>query len=151
MSKRISFIVPVYKTRPYLKTCVDSLLAQTESDLEIILVDDGSPDGAGALCDELAASDERVRVIHQQNAGLSAARNRGLDVADGEWIAFIDSDDWCEKDLAGSMIAAAEHDGADIAVCGWVSEYEKDGVIAASEERLPEAGVYTSKDVLSRR
>ena len=94
----ISVIVPVYKVEPYLRRCVDSILAQTFTDFELILVDDGSPDNCGAICDEYAARDTRIHVIHQENGGLSAARNAGLDWvfanSDSEWISFVDSDDW---------------------------------------------------------
>ena len=93
----ISVIVPVYKVEPYLRCCIDSILAQTFTDFELILVDDGSPDTCGAICDEYAAKDDRIVVIHQENAGVSAARNAGLDWvfanSDSEWITFVDSDD----------------------------------------------------------
>lgn len=97
----ISVIVPVYKVEPYLRRCVDSILAQTFTDFELILVDDGSPDGCPAICDEYAAKDSRVRVIHQENGGLSAARNAGMAVAEGKYFLFCDSDDyaspqWCQ-------------------------------------------------------
>lgn len=117
----ISVIVPVYKVEPYLRRCVDSILAQTYTDFELILVDDGSPDNCGAICDEYAAKDRRIRVLHQENGGLSAARNAGLDVAEGEYIALVDSDDivfdnYLEK-LLGSLLA----EQADVSICGMVS------------------------------
>lgn len=93
----ISVIVPVYKVEAYLGRCVDSLLAQTYGNLDIILVDDGSPDGSGAICDAYAARDPRVRVIHKENGGLSSARNAGIDVARGEYLGFVDSDDWVDE------------------------------------------------------
>ena len=89
----VSVIVPVYNVEKHLRDCVDSILAQTYPELEIILVDDGSPDGSPAICDEYAASDPRVRVIHKNNHGVSAVRNTGLDAAEGKWIVFVDSDD----------------------------------------------------------
>lgn len=92
--KLLSVIIPVYKVEPYLRECVDSVLAQSYSHLEVILVDDGSPDGCPAMCDEYALRDSRVRVIHQTNQGLSAARNAGIDAAHGDYIAFVDSDDY---------------------------------------------------------
>lgn len=106
MSK-ISIIVPIYKTEQYLGRCVDSILAQTFTDFELILVDDGSPDNCPAICDEYAAKDSRVRVIHQENGGLSAARNAGMDIAQGKFLLFCDSDDfvapeWCESLLAAT-------------------------------------------------
>jgi len=91
---KVSFVLPIYNVLPYLERCVQSLLCQTYKDFEIILVDDGSPDGCGKLCDELAARDNRVRVIHQENKGLSGARNTGIDNAKGEYIIFVDSDDY---------------------------------------------------------
>lgn len=90
----VSFILPVYNVMPYLERCVQSLLSQTYKDFEIILIDDGSPDDSGKLCDELAARDRRIRVIHQENKGLSGARNTGIDNAKGEYIIFVDSDDY---------------------------------------------------------
>lgn len=119
---KISVIVPVYKVEDYLHRCVDSILNQSFSDFELILVDDGSPDNCGAICDEYAQKDSRVYVIHQQNAGVSAARNRGLDWADAHsdscWIAFIDSDDWIHRDYLKILLTAAEESDASIAVCG---------------------------------
>lgn len=93
-SPEISVIVPVYNTKKYLQRCVDSILAQTYTDFELLLIDDGSTDGSGAVCDECALMDSRVRVFHKPNGGVSSARNLGLDNARGEWIAFVDADDW---------------------------------------------------------
>lgn len=111
----VSIIVPVYKVEPFLHRCVDSLLAQTYQNLEIILVDDGSPDNCGRICDEYAAKDPRVKVIHKKNGGVSVARNVGIEAAKGNYITFVDSDDWVEpwsyQILRQLMI---EHD-ADIA------------------------------------
>lgn len=114
----ISVIVPVYKVEPYLRKCLDSIIGQTYRNLEIILVDDGSPDNCGAICDEYAAQDKRIRVIHQENGGVSAARNTGLAAATGEWIGWVDSDDWIEPDMYRCMLEKAQSCGADIAVCG---------------------------------
>lgn len=96
---KISVIVPVYKVENYLRRCIDSILAQTYRDFELILVDDGSPDSCGMICDEYAADDNRVSVIHKENGGLSDARNAGLDVASGEYVLFVDSDDYIEETL----------------------------------------------------
>ena len=100
----ISVIVPVYNVELYLRKCIDSILAQTYRDLEILIIDDGSTDGSGAICDEYK-KDERVRVFHTDNHGLSAARNLGLDNATGDWIGFVDSDDWIEPDLFEKSIS----------------------------------------------
>ena len=102
---KISVIVPVYKAEAYLHRCVDSLLAQTFTDFEILLVDDGSPDRAGEICDEYARKDSRVRVFHKENGGVSSARNMGLDNARGEWICFVDSDDWVDSTLLAHLLA----------------------------------------------
>ena len=95
----LSIIVPVYDVENYLQKCIDSILAQTFTDFELILVEDGSPDNCPALCDAAAAKDARVRVIHQKNGGLSAARNAGLDAARGAWIGFVDSDDYIAPEM----------------------------------------------------
>ena len=117
----ISVIVPVYKVEPYLHRCVDSILAQTFKDFELILVDDGSPDRCGAICDEYAAKDRRVRVIHQQNGGLSAARNAGIDWvfanSDSKYIGYVDSDDWVHEKFLELLYEAVSHFHVNIAQC----------------------------------
>lgn len=122
--KLLSVIVPVYNVAPYLARCVDSILNQSYPSLELILVDDGSQDDSGKLCDEYAARDSRVRVIHKENGGLSSARNAGLDAAAGEYLTFVDSDDWIEPDSYGPMIALLEQNDAAL-VCG--GRYDVDG------------------------
>jgi len=111
---KISIIIPVYKTEKYLAKCLDSVLSQTYSDFECILVEDGSPDSCGKICDEYAVKDSRIIVIHQNNSGVASARNTGMDKASGSWIMFIDSDDWIEPDLLGIAISEAERHEADI-------------------------------------
>ena len=118
-SQEISIIVPVYKTERFLSACISSILAQTFTDFELILVDDGSPDSCPALCDAAAAKDSRIRVIHQKNRGLSGARNAGLDAAEGEWIAFVDSDDTIMPDFCAKLYHAAQEAGAQMAVCNY--------------------------------
>lgn len=108
----ISVIVPVYKAEQYLVRCVESIRNQTFSDLEIILVDDGSPDNCGAICDEYAAKDTRITVIHKENGGLSDARNVGLDIARGEYIGFVDSDDWIYPKMYEVLYRSAVEDGS---------------------------------------
>lgn len=120
---KISVIVPIYKAEPYLHKCLDSILGQTHQNLEVILVDDGSPDRCGAICDEYAARDGRVRVIHRENGGVAAAKNTGLSAATGEWIGWVDSDDWIEPDMYEYMLQHALAQEADIAVCGRVERY----------------------------
>lgn len=104
----VSIIVPVYNCAEHLEKCVGSILAQTHRELELILVDDGSTDGSGALCDALAAGDPRVRVLHQANGGVSAARNAGLEAARGGWIGFVDADDWIDPQTYATALAAGE-------------------------------------------
>ena len=113
----ISVIVPVYKVEECLDRCVQSITEQTYANLEIILVDDGSPDGCGAMCDAWSAKDNRVKVIHKENGGLSDARNAGLKVATGSLISFIDSDDWIEPDFLETLHKAMETQNAQIAEC----------------------------------
>ena len=133
---RISVIVPVYKVEAYLPQCVDSLLGQSYADFELILVDDGSPDGSGALCDRYAEQDGRVRVLHQANAGAAAARNAGLDAARGAYYAFCDADDWVEPDWLEALLAPLEADPeAQMSVCGWLRE--EDGRSLDCTGRLP--------------
>ena len=115
----ISIIVPVYKTERFLSACISSILAQTFTDFELILVDDGSPDSCPALCDAAAAKDSRIRVIHKKNGGQSTARNAGLDAAHGEWIAFVDSDDTITPDYCAKLYAAVQATGAQMAVCNY--------------------------------
>ena len=122
----ISVIVPVYKVEKYLNECIDSILAQTFTDFELILVDDGSPDNCPALCDAAAAKDSRIRVIHQQNKGLSGARNAGIEIARGNWLSFIDSDDSIDKTCLEKMHRAAVQSGAEVASCN-ILYLEADG------------------------
>ena len=120
----ISVIVPVYKVEKYIHRCVDSVLGQTFADFELILVDDGSPDNCGAICDGYAAKDSRVRVIHQENGGLSAARNAGIDWAftnsNSEWLTFIDSDDWVHLEYLQRLLDAAVEYKVSVSICGFV-------------------------------
>lgn len=113
----ISIIVPIYKAEKYIHRCIDSILAQSHADFELLLIDDGSPDNCGAICDEYAAKDTRIRVLHKENGGVSSARNLGLDNAKGEWITFIDSDDWVESEFLDKLIGGGN---ADLVVGGTV-------------------------------
>ena len=118
METAISVIVPVYRVEKYLPACIDSILNQTFTDFELILVDDGSPDRCPEICDETAKRDARVRVIHQANQGLSAARNAGIEAARGAWLSFVDSDDFLAPDFLEMLHDAAVRAGADCALCG---------------------------------
>ena len=113
----ISVIVPIYKVENYLEKCVQSIIEQTYQNLEIILVDDGSPDNCPKLCDDLAKKDDRIKVIHKQNGGLSSARNAGIDVAQGEYIGFVDSDDYIEPQMYELLYNAIEKNNCKLSVC----------------------------------
>lgn len=117
MNGLVSIIVPIYKVERYIKKCVHSIICQTYKNIEIILVDDGSPDNCPAICDEFAKTDDRIKVIHKENGGLSSARNAGLDVANGEYICFIDSDDYVESMYIEKMYNRITKDKSDIAIC----------------------------------
>ena len=110
----VSVIVPVYKVEDYIRECIDSILAQTYPYFELILVDDGSPDNCGRICDDYAKGNNRIKVVHKVNGGISSARNAGLEVAKGEWIMHVDGDDWIEPDMIESLIEAAQVTGADL-------------------------------------
>lgn len=112
--KKISVIVPVYKVEAYLDKCVKSIMNQTYENLEIILVDDGSPDNCGSICDEYAKNDKRVRVIHKENGGLSSARNSGLDLCTGEYVSFVDSDDWIDSKLYENLMNEINKEEVDL-------------------------------------
>lgn len=114
---RLSVVVPVYNTEKYLHRCVNSILAQTFTDFELLLIDDGSKDSSGVICDDYVAKDSRVRVFHKENGGVSSARNFGLDNAKGEWIAFVDSDDWIETTMFELMYEKAVKDGTELVYC----------------------------------
>ena len=120
----ISVIVPIYKVEEYLDRCVESLINQTYKNLEIILVDDGSPDNCPQMCEAWAQKDSRIKVVHKENGGLSDARNAGFEVATGDIISFIDSDDWIEPEMFETMLSQMEKDDSDIVSCGvnWVEE-----------------------------
>ena len=124
MKDLISVIVPVYNPGKYFEKCVNSILTQTYNNIELILVDDGSTDGSSLLCDKFAEKDSRIKVIHKENGGAASARNAGLDVATGDYIAFIDADDYIDSDMYESMYDDIIQNDADAARCGIVREYE---------------------------
>ena len=114
---KISVIIPIYKSEPYLKKCIDSVINQTFKDLEIILIDDGSPDNCGKICDEYASKDNRVKVIHKKNGGLSSARNAGLEVCTGCFVGFVDGDDYIDNDMYEFLFKNAVQTNADVISC----------------------------------
>ena len=121
---KISIIVPVYNVEKYLGKCIESILNQTFRDFELILVDDGSTDSSGKICDEYSLKDSRIKVIHKENGGLSSARNTGLDIAKGEYIGFVDSDDWIEMDMYEILYKLIKTSGKDMANIGFSAIYE---------------------------
>lgn len=142
----ISVIVPIYNVEKYLDKCVESIVNQTYRDLEIILVDDGSPDNCPAMCDEWAKKDDRIKVIHKENGGLSSARNAGLDVALGEFITFADSDDYLYNQSFEYMLNAIQEYEADIAMCSTVSIDHKGNLISKND--LNRNAVYSAEEIV---
>lgn len=113
----ISVIVPIFKVERYLDRCVSSILNQTYKDIEVILLDDGSPDSCPHLCDIWAQRDSRVKVIHQGNQGLSAPRNAGIEISSGEWLAFVDGDDYISLEFCSKLLNAVQSNNSEIAIC----------------------------------
>ncbi|PFH85600.1 glycosyltransferase [Bacillus sp. AFS088145] len=133
MNPKISIIVPVYKVEPYLHKCVDSILAQTLTEFELILVDDGSPDQCGVICDEYAKKDERIKVIHKINGGQASARNAALNIAKGDYIGFVDSDDWIEPDMYELLYNMCIENDCEIANCTSIVHYNDKTIINGSQ------------------
>lgn len=138
---KVSIIVPIYKAEKYLNRCIDSILAQTFTDWELLLIDDGSPDRSGEICDEYAQKDSRIRVFHKKNGGVSSARNLGLDNVQGEYVTFVDSDDWIDVHMYEEMYNKAIEEDADVVVCDFCStdceneQYSK-GLISKERENV---------------
>jgi Glycosyltransferases involved in cell wall biogenesis len=145
---RISIIVPVYNSEQYLDTCVQSILAQTFIDFEILLVDDGSRDKSGSICDNYARLDKRVRVIHMQNGGVARARIAAFDLATGDYVSFIDADDWIETDMYEKMYASVEKYGAEVVICNRKIEWPNGNT---EKVQLPFAsGLYSGTLVMQK-
>lgn len=119
----ISIVVPVYNVEHYISKCIESIISQTYRDIEIILVDDGSTDNCGVICDEYAKKDERIIVFHIKNSGLSAARNYGITNSKGDYIGFVDGDDWIETDMFENLMNLVKVNKSEIAICGYYDEY----------------------------
>lgn len=120
----ISVIIPVYNVETYVKECIESVIQQTYKDLEVIIIDDGSTDNSGKICDQYAELDRRIMVIHQKNQGVSAARNKGLDIAKGDYIVFVDSDDYIENDMIERLYKALLESSSDLVICNYKEIYE---------------------------
>lgn len=141
MSAKISIIIPVYKAEMYLSHCLESVIAQTYSNWELILVDDGSPDKCGEICDDYAANDSRIKVLHKRNEGVGMARNAGIEIAKGEKLCFIDADDTVEPNYLEIL---SSHPESDMVVCGYfVDRYDSEGTLTSSE-------FYSPKELLIR-
>lgn len=143
---KATVIVPVYNVEAYLEKCVDSILAQTEPDFELLLVDDGSTDNSGALCDKLAQKDSRIQVIHQKNQGLGGARNTGIKAASGDWVLLVDSDDWIEPELLEKTLEAGLREEADLVMFGFRSVDEQGNTLQTFVEDVPTDQGLTLKD-----
>lgn len=151
MKELISVVVPIYNVEKYLSRCVESLLKQTYENLEIILVDDGSPDACPQMCDEFQKKDSRIRVIHQKNAGLSAARNTGIQCATGTYIAFVDSDDYIAENMYEVMYEDIKKNAADLCICDICCVNESgERIREESSELLFSNKVYTSEEMMKR-
>lgn len=144
----VSIIVPVYNTGPYLPKCIDSILAQTFGDFELILVNDGSTDSSGRICEEYAARDGRIRVIHQENQGQSVARNRALEQMQGQWVLFVDSDDWIHPEMLERLRSAAQEKRVNISICGYEDTRGPDPVIPPESLNVE---VWTPRDFYMHR
>lgn len=143
---KASVIVPVYNVEAYLEKCVQSILRQTEQDFELLLVDDGSTDSSGQLCEELAKQDSRVRVIHQENQGLGGARNTGIREAKGDWLLLVDSDDWIEPEILEKALEAGLREEADMVVFPFRSVDEEGRELAVFRENIPVGRAFALKE-----
>ena len=146
MDCTISVIVPVYNSEKYLKRCIDSILNQTYKAIELILVDDGSPDNCGKICDEYAKKDKRVRVIHKTNAGVSAARNSGLEIALGNYATFVDSDDYIEPEMYSNMMEKVHQYNCDVVMCDCIKDFTDHSEIYTHDIR---AGFYDKEQLVN--
>lgn len=146
MNEIVSVIVPIYDVEDYLSKCVDSIINQTYKNLEIILVDDGGKDKCPEICDEYAGKDSRIKVIHKKNGGLSDARNAGIDIAKGEYLVFIDSDDWVETTMVEHLLDACKKYNVKLAACG---RYITDGTVINGTAYEGTEGVYSSEEALN--
>lgn len=148
MNPLVSVIVPVYRAEAYIGKCVESILHQTYRNLEIILVDDGSPDRCPEICDKYKQADQRICVIHQQNSGVSAARNAGISQAHGKWITFADSDDFCRPQWVEVMIRHAMETGAELSICDYSMQYDEE---IPKAERIQQVSVPLIEQMLLDR
>ena len=149
MNDLISIIVPIYGVEKYLRRCIDSIIRQTYTNLEIILVDDGSPDDCGRICDEYAKTDSRIKVIHKTNGGLSDARNAGIDLANGEYLLFVDSDDYINTNMISDLYESLIRFSAEVSVCRYQSVRDDEEIDIEQNEDYSDAFILTKEDFLS--
>ncbi len=145
--KKLSIIVPVYNVEKYLPKCIESIMAQTYRKFELILVDDGSPDKSGSICDEYATKDSRIIVIHKANGGVSAARNSGLQIASGEYIGFVDPDDYIARNMYENMIKELEEHSVDMVICGY--DYINEDYSIDRKYKEKEMEILTQEEIMS--
>lgn len=143
----VSVIIPIYKVEKYIRECVESVQLQSYRNLEIILVDDGSPDNCPAICDECARSDERIKVIHKKNGGLSSARNAGLDVASGKYVMFTDSDDFVDKNMVEDLLTLAEEKNLDV-VGSSIKKYYRQQTVIIPNGLTSEITIFQNQEAL---
>lgn len=143
----ISIIIPVYNGERYLRPCIDSIVGQTYTEWELLLVDDGSTDGSGDICDEYAAEYEQITVLHKKNGGQASARNEGINRAKGDFISFVDCDDWLEPDMYETMVGTLNREHADAIVCGYIEEYPHRQKAVHTDGQLT---VYDSREALKQ-
>lgn len=150
MTEKISIIIPVYKVQDYLAECIESVQRQTYNNLEIILVDDGSPDDCGSICDRYAAQDQRIYVIHRQNGGAACARNDGLDYATGDYISFIDGDDWIPETAVERLYQGLKEYDADCSVGRMIMVLDKNGILTPKKKPAAPLKCETSTEAIKR-
>jgi glycosyltransferase involved in cell wall biosynthesis len=145
---KISIIIPVYNVEPYIRKCLDSVIHQTHENLEILLINDGSTDNSGLICDEYAAKDSRFKVHHKENGGLSTALNIGLSSFTGDYLGFVDSDDWIEPDMYETLLLAAKKECVSISVAGYYKATEAESVPMTNRDKIPNSGISTESMLL---
>ena len=149
MEELVSVIVPVYNVEKYLGQCIDSIISQSYSKIEVILINDGSSDDSGKICDDYAKKDDRIKVIHKENGGVSSARNLGIIESTGNWVVFIDSDDWINNSYIEILIAVAKRENADVVSCGYnrVSETNTEKINISGEDVILDSKEYLIKSL----
>ena len=149
MNPKVSIIVPIYNAEKYMKKCIDSILSQTLKNIEIILVNDGSSDNSANIADEYSRLDKRVRVIHQNNSGPSVARNTGISVARGEYIGFVDSDDYIEQTMYEELFKSADKNNVQVAMCSYIENYIYKNESHTIKANLEQGKIYDKSGIRS--